>query len=77
MRLLLKLKWVLVSILIFLIVYVVFYAWILGSVKDTLRTIYLHPELAGEMKGSYVAEEVLPQFTRQESYSSAPGDKSR
>jgi hypothetical protein len=70
-----KTIYITLSVLLFLVLYIWCYIWMLVSVKDTLRTIYLHPEQDSQIEGKYVKPEIMKKFFRQEMYPSSSNDK--
>jgi hypothetical protein len=63
------------SISLFIVLYIFVYVSMLVSVKDTLRTIYLHPEQDGQIEGTYVEPKIMNKFFRQEIYPSSSNDR--
>jgi hypothetical protein len=70
-----KKLYITLSLSLFLVLYIWFYIGILASVKDTLKTIYLHPDQDAQIEGKYVEPELMNKFFRQGIYPSSSNDK--
>lgn len=65
---------IIIIFIIFIVMYLAINIWMITSVKETLRTIYLHPEKDNQIVDKQVTESALNKFYRKEIYPSSSDD---